>query len=70
MLASYGARTQDCAYTGPTSRQAGRQAVVAIAVVLFGFALLSLVVGALLYLSEERSRRDPTDMRYRHGHRR
>jgi hypothetical protein len=44
--------------------------VAAFVVVVFALALLALVVGALLYLSEARARLDPTDMRYRHSQRR
>jgi hypothetical protein len=44
--------------------------VVLVVVLLFAGAVLGLVIAALLLLSEARARRDPTDMRYRFGHRR
>ena len=44
--------------------------VLAVVVLLFAGAVLALVVGAMLLLSQERARRDRTDMRFRFTHRR
>jgi hypothetical protein len=41
-----------------------------IVVLLFTGAILGLVVGAMMLLSEERARRDRTDVRYRFTQRR
>jgi hypothetical protein len=48
----------------------GGSPVFAIVVLLFAGAILAAVVGALLLLSDERARNDPTDMRYRYQRRR
>jgi hypothetical protein len=42
----------------------------AIIVLLFAGAILGLVVGAMLLLSEERARKDRTEVRYRFSQRR
>jgi hypothetical protein len=41
-----------------------------IVVLLFAGAILGLVVGAMMLLSEERARKDRTDVRYRFTQRR
>ena len=41
-----------------------------IVVLLFAGAILGLVVGAMMLLNEERSRKDRTDVRYRFTQRR